>query len=361
MDDEGHAASAAVSAAASARALRATSFLERAKFIPMRLTTEERRLLRLLEAALSVSEYTDKVRAFLTHVSMRIREHHCSGWPGFADTVSGIAWVCVGLLHMTSINLSHPASTLSCPRLPVHSAHFHLKVGRRFVAILMHSPTISNHTLALYLTLQPRVQVDISSWRAKDGRVRQQIRDICSILCGLVVASDYRQGQQLIAGRDFKANAAWFQNVFEVGRRYKIMNPGALRPLRPCPCPRPAQCARGCTAFCPIPFNHCLRIIRRVATLPAQVSCCHCSQQPSVTSCAPTGGMEQLTGRADFLAHVTVTMAADKMRSEYGKLMYLLMDSAEPNIQELVEFRCVRPLKTVYSTLGAFNRTLPMR
>ena len=70
-------------------------------------------------------------------------------------------------------------------------------------------------------------QVDISSWRAKDGRVRQQIRDICSILCGLVVASDYRQGQQLISGRDFKANAAWFQNVFEVGRRYKIMNPGA--------------------------------------------------------------------------------------------------------------------------------------
>ena len=44
---------------------------------------------------------------------------------------------------------------------------------------------------------------------------------------------------------------------------------------------------------------------------------------------------------------------ADKMRSEYGKLMYLLMDSAEPNIQELVEFRCVRPLKTAYSTLGA--------
>ena len=41
------------------------------------------------------------------------------------------------------------------------------------------------------------------------------------------------------------------------------------------------------------------------------------------------------------------------MRSEYGKLMYLLMDSAEPNIQELIEFRCVRPLKTVYSTLGA--------
>ena len=40
------------------------------------------------------------------------------------------------------------------------------------------------------------------------------------------------------------------------------------------------------------------------------------------------------------------------MRSEYGKLVYLLMDSAEPNIQDLLEFRCVRPLRTAYSALG---------
>eukprot|EP00798_Chlamydomonas_sp_ICE-L_P010312 gene10312-8243_t len=46
-------------------------------------------------------------------------------------------------------------------------------------------------------------------------------------------------------------------------------------------------------------------------------------------------------------------MNPDKMRSEYGKLMYLLMDSSDSHVQELLEFKCVSPLRTVYSTLEA--------
>lgn len=38
-----------------------SEFHERAKFLPLRLSADDRRMLRLLEAALSVSEYTDKV------------------------------------------------------------------------------------------------------------------------------------------------------------------------------------------------------------------------------------------------------------------------------------------------------------
>lgn len=39
-------------------------------------------------------------------------------------------------------------------------------------------------------------------------------------------------------------------------------------------------------------------------------------------------------------------MNPDRMRSDYGKLMYLLMDASDPDVQELLEFNCVRPLRT---------------
>lgn len=76
------------------------SFMERAKYIPLRLQLDERKNLRLLEAALSVSEYTDRV--------------------------------------------------------------------------------------------------DVLSWKSKTSRIHVQIKDICAILSGLMVATDYNKGQKLI-------------------------------------------------------------------------------------------------------------------------------------------------------------------
>lgn len=78
-----------------------------------------------------------------------------------------------------------------------------------------------------------------------------------------IVVQDYRKGQELVKNRDFKANETFFKDVFEVGRRYKIMNP-------------------------------------------------------------------------------------DRMRGTYGKLLYMLMDTADNNIEELLEFSCIKyaPLAT---------------
>ncbi|ODQ65836.1 hypothetical protein NADFUDRAFT_82791 [Nadsonia fulvescens var. elongata DSM 6958] len=106
-------------------------FREHTRFIPMRLSGEERKLLRLLEAALNVSDYTDKV--------------------------------------------------------------------------------------------------DILSYTSKGKRIVAQLKEMCSILAGLVVATNMKLGQELFEDKDFSQNAEWFQDVFEVGRRYKIMNPEKMR------------------------------------------------------------------------------------------------------------------------------------
>ena len=151
------------------------SFAERAKYIPLRLDMEERKLLRLLEAALHVSEYTD--------------------------------------------------------------------------------------------------HVDVVTFRGKTQRITKQLREICAIMCGLVVATDYRRGQALIKDKDFETNASFFQTAFEIGRRHKVMNP-------------------------------------------------------------------------------------EKMRAEYGKMIYLLQDSQSEEVQELLGFKLVKPMRTAHALLAEKNGLL---
>ncbi|TFK99154.1 hypothetical protein BDV98DRAFT_511020 [Pterulicium gracile] len=148
-------------------------FVERSKYIPVRLSLTERKYLRLLEAALSVSEYTDKI-----------------------DTLG---------------------FSMSKPKRIVH-----------------------------------------------------QIREICAILSGLVLSADYKQGQELFTDRDFAANEEFYQQIFELGRRHKIMNP-------------------------------------------------------------------------------------DKMRTTYGKLIYLLQDSQSPQIQDMLGLKLIKPIKTVHSVLESHS------
>ncbi|KAI9480739.1 MAG: hypothetical protein EXX96DRAFT_563997 [Benjaminiella poitrasii] len=109
-------------------------------------------------------------------------------------------------------------------------------------------------------------KIDIITYSNKARRIVGQIKDLCAIISGLLVAGDYRKGSQLFSKNNLRDNAVIFQRIFEVGRRYKIMNP-------------------------------------------------------------------------------------EKMRSTYGKLMYMLMDSCIPEVEEYLGFSCVIPIKTVYDFL----------
>ncbi|PHJ24171.1 adenylosuccinate lyase [Cystoisospora suis] len=109
-------------------------------------------------------------------------------------------------------------------------------------------------------------KIDILCGGNKARRIAREIRQVCAILSGLSLAHNYEEGQRLLRDHDFVSNRAFFQSVFEIGRRYKILNP-------------------------------------------------------------------------------------ERMRSAYGKLIYLLMDAKKPEVQQLLQFDCVIPVNTVYSLL----------
>ena len=63
-------------------------------------------------------------------------------------------------------------------------------------------------------------KIDIISYANKARRIVTQIRDLCAIISGLLVANDYKLGGQLFSEKSVKHNEEFFQQVFEVGRRY---------------------------------------------------------------------------------------------------------------------------------------------
>jgi hypothetical protein len=97
-------------------------------------------------------------------------------------------------------------------------------------------------------------------------QLKQKVKDISAILSGLLVAASYDEGQELLKNKDFSLNKDFFISIFELGRRYKIMNP-------------------------------------------------------------------------------------DLMRSEYGKMIYVLQDMVSPNICDALGFDIKSGIKTVYSFL----------
>jgi len=90
---------------------------------------------------------------------------------------------------------------------------------RKFMRLVNNTMDVSEYT----------DRIDILTWRNKSRRIHQQLKEICAILTGLVVACDYKQGQKLVANKDFAENEIFFQNIFEILRRYKILNPEKLR------------------------------------------------------------------------------------------------------------------------------------
>ncbi|KAE8989538.1 UPF0652 protein [Phytophthora rubi] len=72
-------------------------------------------------------------------------------------------------------------------------------------------------------------KVDVLSYRSPVKRVVHELNEMFGVLSGLMVANDFRLGRRLVQDKQFKDNESFFRQVFEIGRRYKIMNPERMR------------------------------------------------------------------------------------------------------------------------------------
>lgn len=71
-------------------------------------------------------------------------------------------------------------------------------------------------------------EVDTFSRRAKSYRIVDSLRDFFCIVTGLGVSANPAKGRTLVRG-ELRENAGFFREMFEIGRRHKIMNPSKMR------------------------------------------------------------------------------------------------------------------------------------
>ena len=66
-------------------------------------------------------------------------------------------------------------------------------------------------------------------FKSKAKRPHMQLQYIVAFLSGLIVATDYRCGQEVIADRNFVPFERRIQAMLEIARRYKVTNPEKMR------------------------------------------------------------------------------------------------------------------------------------
>jgi hypothetical protein len=62
--------------------------------------------------------------------------------------------------------------------------------------------------------------VDVLSYSGKATRIREELNEVCALLSGLQLSSNWKKGQHMAAERE--GNEAFFQHVLEVARRFKV-------------------------------------------------------------------------------------------------------------------------------------------
>merc|ERR1712146_88821 len=73
-------------------------------------------------------------------------------------------------------------------------------------------------------------KVDVVHTRgSKMTRIVEEMNTLFSTILGLMTCAKPHVGEDLLDEEEFEANESFFQKIFEIGRRYKVMNPDRMR------------------------------------------------------------------------------------------------------------------------------------
>lgn len=77
------------------------------------------------------------------------------------------------------------------------------------------------------------VSFDYYGWRTSGGDkktsiINKELHEVLDLICGLSIVGDYKHNVHIL-GKTIQENEPFYQRVFEIGRRFKILNPSKMR------------------------------------------------------------------------------------------------------------------------------------
>lgn len=90
---------------------------------------------------------------------------------------------------------------------------------RRYLKVIENALEVSDYTDV----------VDVYGRKSKQSRMVDALVDVLSISCGLLIANNLVSGEKLVQDANLSKNMWLFRDMFEIARRYKIMNPSKMR------------------------------------------------------------------------------------------------------------------------------------
>lgn len=93
---------------------------------------------------------------------------------------------------------------------------------RRLLNVLENALEVTEYTDNVDVTFSHTKQ-------SKQSRIIEGLVDTLSIACGLLLSNNLSKGESLMEGKTLTENVPFFSDLFEIGRRYKIMNPAKMK------------------------------------------------------------------------------------------------------------------------------------